>query len=125
MSNTKLIILKIIAFFAYLLFLSYLFLILIALGASIPIALMVNLFCFLFFLGLLLKSKKQSTFSKNHQRSEEYLSKQTIQNRQIPPQRIDLEYEYRKNLLKKCDNCGMLLSHIVKKCPICGKKFNN
>ena len=37
---------------------------------------------------------------------------------------IDLEFEYRKPLISKCENCKNILPSFVKnKCPFCGKEL--
>ncbi|MFW9942185.1 MAG: hypothetical protein ACFFFT_14195 [Candidatus Thorarchaeota archaeon] len=33
---------------------------------------------------------------------------------------INLNFKYREPLIKKCENCGMVIASYVKKCPVCG-----
>jgi len=37
---------------------------------------------------------------------------------------INLDFKYRKPILRKCENCGMILASFVKKCPLCGKQID-
>ena len=36
---------------------------------------------------------------------------------------VDLSFRYRKPLINKCENCGMMITGYKKKCPTCGKVF--
>lgn len=38
---------------------------------------------------------------------------------------INLDFNYRKPILRKCGNCGMILASFVKKCPLCGKQIDS
>ena len=40
------------------------------------------------------------------------------QKRKIIP--VDLNYKYRKPLIRKCDKCGMVVPNFVNRCPECG-----
>jgi uncharacterized OB-fold protein len=35
---------------------------------------------------------------------------------------IDLEFKYKKPLIKKCENCGNIVPNFVKKCPFCNNQ---
>ena len=39
------------------------------------------------------------------------------------PKPVNLEFEYRKSLIKKCKNCGNIVPNFVKKCPFCNKNI--
>ena len=38
---------------------------------------------------------------------------------------INLDFKYRKPIIRKCENCGMILASFVKRCPLCGKQIDS
>jgi len=36
---------------------------------------------------------------------------------------VNLDFKYRKTLINKCENCGMIITNYKKYCPICGKSI--
>ncbi len=36
---------------------------------------------------------------------------------------VNLDFKYRKSLINKCENCGMIITSYKKKCPICGNSI--
>ena len=36
---------------------------------------------------------------------------------------VDLNFKYRKTLINKCENCGMLITGYKRNCPTCGRAF--
>jgi len=36
---------------------------------------------------------------------------------------VNLNFKYRKSLINKCENCGMIITGYKKNCPTCGKTF--
>lgn len=36
---------------------------------------------------------------------------------------INLDFKYRKTLINKCENCGMIITSYKKHCPICGNSI--
>jgi hypothetical protein len=38
---------------------------------------------------------------------------------------INIDFKYRKPILRKCGNCGMILASFVKQCPLCGKQIDS
>ncbi len=37
---------------------------------------------------------------------------------------IDLNFKYRKSIIKKCENCGNIVPNFVDTCPFCKNKIN-
>ena len=54
---------------------------------------------------------------KNNSKLEQNLSES------VKP--INIDFKYRKPILRKCGNCGMILASFVKKCPLCGKQIDS
>jgi len=36
---------------------------------------------------------------------------------------VDLNFKYRKTLINKCENCGMIITGYKRNCPTCGRAF--
>ncbi|TXT67600.1 MAG: hypothetical protein BAJALOKI1v1_50040 [Promethearchaeota archaeon] len=101
-----------------------LFFLLVLEEVNIIVSVLIVIFLFLFFLGIILKTKKiklrifkvytkyESDFEKS---KEEFKSEKEPQIRSNA-----LKYSYRKPLVRKCENCGFILSQFAKKCPNCG-----
>ncbi len=123
---------RVILIIVYLIFLYELYRILINLGASLLLALLIILFPTLVFMGLLVRDKNKSFFSrfkKNGNNSEktskdDFLSeydKYHPQKRRIDI--INIQSKYRKPLVRKCSNCGIIVPGFAKKCPNCGERI--
>ncbi|MHA1489611.1 MAG: hypothetical protein ACTSRI_08150 [Promethearchaeota archaeon] len=126
---------RIILLIIYFIFLFELFKILINYGASPLLAFALDFFALLFFIGFLVKGKGNSFFSRfkhkkinlkdtDKKKKEEYLKqfkKYHPQLRRID--KIDLNKKYRKPIVRKCSNCGIILPGFVKKCPNCGENI--
>lgn len=120
-----------ISIIVYIILLYELYNILLNLGASILLALLIMLFPTLVFIGLLLKDKNVSFFSR-YKRSinNKDTSKDDFLNEyeKYHPQKrridyIDIRSKYRKPLVRKCSNCGIMVPGFVKKCPNCGERI--
>ena len=89
----------------------------------ILIAFLIVLFLFLFSLGFILRKKKRSILSLfSHFRSDpsrEDARKKYITQLSRKPRPDILNFNYRKPLILKCSNCGMMLTNFMKKCPKC------
>ncbi len=87
------------------------------------IAFLITLFIFLFLLGFILRKRKRSILSLFPQ----FRSKPSKEDRRInyiaqlskKPRPDILKFNYRKPLIIKCPNCGMMLTNFMKKCPKC------
>ncbi len=120
---------KIVFFVFYLIFLLYLFFLLSDLGIPTIIIVLLLLFLFLLVIGPLLNGLRKSYYSrlfpkKNGQSSQEFKKNPT---RKKPPsiRSQDIEFDYRKPLLRTCRYCGMTVANFTDKCPQCGKPIVN
>ena len=118
---------KLVLLIIFTIFLFYFYNTLISFGSSHLLALLILLFFFLVFIGMLFKGKGFSSSLFKHNRynnlqqneREKYLKE--LEKRHV--RRIDhikLDSKYGKPIIRKCPNCRMLLPHFVKKCPNCG-----
>ncbi len=108
-------------------FIFYFYNSLINLGSSHPLALLIVFFSFLLFIGILFKGKEIFTLFKRKRykeqnEKEKYLKEfETHHIRRID--HIQLDSKYKKPIVRKCSNCGILLPHFAKKCPNCGESL--
>jgi len=123
----KFTIVKLVLLIIFTVFLFFFYNTLISFGSPHLLALLIMLFLFLLFLGLLYKSKDYLSVLKRKKyenlqsgEREEYLKE--FEKRQIRRvDKIKLDTKYRKPIIQKCSNCKMLLPHFAKKCPNCGE----
>ena len=119
-------ILKLVLLIIFAIFLVYFYNTLISLGSSHLLALLILLFSFLFFIGILFKGKeafslfKHNSYNNLQQNEKEKYLKQFEIHRVRRIDHIKLDSKYKKPIIRKCPNCRMLLPHFVKKCPNCG-----
>ncbi|MHA1670296.1 MAG: zinc ribbon domain-containing protein [Promethearchaeota archaeon] len=118
--------LQIVLLITFTIFLVYFYNVLINYGSSHLLALLILFFFTLLFIGLLVKGKeifslfKHKRYNNQQNEKERYLKEfETHHVRRID--HIKLDSKYRKPIIRKCPNCGMLLPHFVKKCPNCGE----
>jgi len=99
-------------------------------GTNFIVALLVILFFFLFFFGLIYKGSELSVSSyfgssRSKKKSSRDRSKEQykieIPKRETPE---SLNFTYHRPLIRKCPNCGMILTRNMKKCPNCQKSFD-
>jgi hypothetical protein len=95
------------------------------LGAPILVALLVDLFLFLFFTGLIFKSREKSLISRIFPSGDKKIQFKVSSEEkdQIDLKPKTLQFKYQKSLIRKCPNCDMILTRNTKRCPICGKKI--
>ena len=103
-------------------------------GANPLIIILVLSFVFLIFLGPLLRGRRKSLYASMFP-DKKKVQKEKIQKKEEEIKRreemrlfkmrhlnkIDLDFEYREPIIRKCDNCGLMIPKFAKKCPICGK----
>jgi hypothetical protein len=118
------IIIRLIFLVIYLILLYYLYWILIDLRTYPFIAVLILIFAFLLFLGVLLKKRGESFFSQFKRKKPilpDYSKSEKPRVRRIDL--ITLDSKYRKPIVRKCPKCGMQLAGFVKKCPNCGEEM--
>lgn len=119
----------------YLAVLFYLYFLLVEFGSNFIIVLLILIFTFLMFAGPIFKRRKKSLYSRmfpekyregspddprfKRQRSPVIGYKEKFKPKTFKS--IDFDSEYKKPLLRKCQNCGMLVPRFADKCPVCGK----
>lgn len=122
----------IILIIVYIIFLVQFYNILRKLGSSFPLAILILVFAFLIFLGVLFKAKDiYLLFKFKRKKKNEYLDKKDKFLKEYEKyhpytRRVDyvnLNLKYRKKIIHKCPNCGIILASFVKKCPNCGEKI--
>ncbi|MFX1441906.1 MAG: hypothetical protein ACFFHV_00705 [Promethearchaeota archaeon] len=123
---------KVISIIVFIIFLYELYTVLMNLGASLLLALLIMLFPTLVFIGVLVRDKSKpffSMFKKNKNNSkntskEDFLS---VYEKYHPQQRridtINIQSKYRKPIIRKCSNCGIIVPGFAKKCPNCGENI--
>jgi uncharacterized membrane protein len=115
---------KIILIFLLIIFQIFLFVFLLLGGVNFLISLLINIFLFLFFLGLILKTKNISLkLFKTH---EKYVSPVQKTQKDFKTEsskgvkKTALMSSYKRPLIRKCEKCGFILTAYTKKCPNCG-----
>lgn len=71
-------------------------------------------------------SDKKSKSKTGYQEYKELLQKEKeIESKELKlDKKINLNFKYKKPLIRKCKNCGMTLVSHAKKCPNCGEKLS-
>ncbi|MFX1409598.1 MAG: zinc ribbon domain-containing protein [Promethearchaeota archaeon] len=121
----------IILMIVYIIFLVQFYNILRKLGSSFPLAILILVFAFLIFLGIIFKAKDIPLLFKSKRKKNKYLEKkdkflEEYEKYRPYSRRVDyvnLNLKYRKKIIHKCPNCGIILASFVKKCPNCGEKI--
>jgi RNA polymerase subunit RPABC4/transcription elongation factor Spt4 len=91
-------------------------------------------FVLLLFVGSFFIKKKQSSVysemfpDKKRRRSQDFHRKLELKIERTPEKpaqknfkEVNLNFKYRKSLINKCENCGMLITGYRKNCPTCGQ----
>ncbi|NVM45152.1 MAG: zinc ribbon domain-containing protein [Candidatus Lokiarchaeota archaeon] len=129
-NNFRVILLSIV----YLIALVFAFIVMLNFGVDPFIIIILLAFISLLILGSILKRRKQkSLYSKLYPDKKQITIQRptrklelTIKEEQEAPidkkfREVNLNFKYRKSLINKCENCGMIITSHKKKCPICGK----
>ncbi|MFX1456677.1 MAG: hypothetical protein ACFFDB_14995 [Promethearchaeota archaeon] len=106
-----------------------LYYILIEFKTNLIIVILIAVFILLTFAGLIFRQRKakriyNQLFPEKRQaqpikRREEFRIENEPDLKKLTE--INLNFKYRRPLIKKCENCGMVIASYVKKCPICGE----
>jgi len=124
---------RIILLVFYFLILLFLYFYLIDLNFNPTIVILLLSFLLLFGIGLFLKQTKGSLYSRMfpEKKPKSSINKQQKMIRekdekryqQRIPKYINLNSQYHKPLIQKCQGCGNILPNFVKKCPFCNKQI--
>jgi hypothetical protein len=129
---------RLILFIIFVLLLSYVYYLFVQQGVNPFIIIILLVFVFLITIGPFFRKKnRRSLYSrmfpdrkkrpppqKKKKKRRPIMEKKPIQLQPKIFKSIDLEFEYRKPLLSKCENCGNILPSFVKnKCPFCGEQL--
>jgi RNA polymerase subunit RPABC4/transcription elongation factor Spt4 len=132
-SSKKKFYLKILLLIIYLIILIFLCIILMDLGINPLLIILILSFVLLLFVGSLFIKKKQSSiysemFPDKKRRSQDFHRKLELKIERTPEKpvqknfkEVNLNFKYRKSLINKCENCGMLITGYRKNCPTCGQ----
>lgn len=125
---------KVIFLIIYFFILIIIYFIFVISGINPIIAFLILLFFFIIVLGPLFSGMRKSLYSrmfskkKKKIKGEYQTQKEIIENesqiKSYTPRKIksvNLNVKYRKPLVAKCSNCGMIVAGFVKKCPKCGE----
>ncbi|MBY8987992.1 MAG: hypothetical protein KGD61_06020 [Candidatus Lokiarchaeota archaeon] len=129
-------IVKIVILIIYLVFAIILFYVLYINGINLVIILLLLGFISLIFLGSFFRQRKKSIYSELYpdkkrnkiqrppRKLELKIENDSEKLVQTKLRNVSLNFNYRKSLINKCENCGMLITGYKKKCPTCGKVFD-
>ena len=117
------IIIRVIILGVFVFLLYELYWILIDVGTYPFVAILILIFLFLLILGVLLKKKGESFFSRFVQKKDQTDTYKAGKPRVRRVDLITLDSKYKKPIVRKCPNCGIQLASFVKKCPNCGEEM--
>ncbi len=124
---------KMLLLIIYLIVLIFLYIILMEIGTNPLLIILILGFMLLLFVGSLFIKKKQSPiyskmFPDKKRRSQDFHRKLELKIETEPEKpaqklfkEVNLNFKYRKSLINKCENCGMLITGYRKNCPTCGQ----
>ncbi|MFW9821672.1 MAG: hypothetical protein ACFFE4_01975, partial [Candidatus Thorarchaeota archaeon] len=104
-----------------------LYYILIEFKTNIIIVILIAVFILLTFAGLIFRQRKtkriyKQLFPEKKRQAQPIKRREEFRIDQEPDLKklteINLNFKYRRPLIKKCENCGMVIASYVKKCPI-------
>ncbi|MFW9896111.1 MAG: hypothetical protein ACFFD7_09940 [Candidatus Thorarchaeota archaeon] len=107
-----------------------LYYILIEFKTNLIIVILIAVFILLTFAGLIFRQRKakriyNQLFPEKKRQAQPIKRREEFRIENEPDLKklteINLNFKYRRPLIKKCENCGMVIASYVKKCPICGE----
>jgi len=134
--DRKRLIVLLIVLIIYLCIIIYLYFLFIQFGAHPFISLLLLTFIFLITISPFLRKNKKSLYSRmfpnrkrksklNYQKKGVNIQDETEFYEIQPkiPKSINLDLNYRKPIIKKCESCGNIIPNFVKKCPFCNTQI--
>ena len=111
----------------------YTYFLLTKIGINPLISFLILFFAFILVLGPLISTTKASFYSRLFPKKdkkfissyEEEKKLYKTESEKIKPQErkikpVNLNFKYRKPIIRKCDKCGIIVPNFVNKCPACG-----
>lgn len=128
--NRKKLIIRSIILVAYLSILLYFYFLLLEFGINPLIITLLVVFVFLTTIGPFLRRNKRSLYSRmfpdrrrkikiNNQKAQIKRKKGLQQSQTKIFKPVNLDFKYRKSIIKKCENCGNIVPNFVDTCPFC------
>jgi hypothetical protein len=135
--NRKVIIVRLLLLVSYLLILLYFFYLLTNFGVNPFIVFILLLFTFLITIGPFFSRSKISLYSRMFPDRKRKATRENAQKEKVLTdmrkfeqaepkifKKVSLEFNYRKPIVFKCENCGNTIPNFVKKCPFCNKQIS-
>ena len=135
-TNRKKLIVWLVILVIYLIILLYFYYLLIKFGANPFIITLLIVFIFLMTISPFLRKNKRSLYSRmfpdrkrkpplNYEKKKRTITKEKELKLTQPKifKSVDLNVNYRKPIIKKCENCGNIVPSFVKTCPFCKKQI--
>lgn len=127
-------ILRIILLFIYIFFLFLIYQAFVTSGFNLLFGLLLVGFSLIIFIGPIFKLQKSKRLyqrlfpNKNENMKRRYEKKRLEEKKKKDfefykkkiPIPIELDYNYKKSMIRKCFSCGIIIPNFVKKCPNCG-----
>ena len=116
---------KLTIFVVYLIILLFFLFLLINIGVNPFIVSLLFIFILLASIAPFLKRNKKSLYSRmfpDRKKTSSLSEQRTVQSKIFKP--INLNFNYRKPIINKCENCGNIVPNFVKKCPFCNHSIN-
>jgi len=119
----------------YIFVLIYLYNLLIEFGANPLITFLIIIFVFLVITGPFIKNRrnkslyakmfpdKKKKYQTHYQNEESKIEDEKVSSEPKKIRNISLDFKYRRSIINKCENCGMIITSFAKTCPNCGKEI--
>lgn len=134
MLNKKAIIIRLIFIVFYIVILFFIYLFLVNINIQYWIIIIILLFLILVVVGPLItgisKSMYRQKFPKKEKgkKSDYQLYKEQLQSKSKDNElkvkeitTVNLDFKYKKSIIRRCTSCGITIPNFVKVCPYCGK----
>lgn len=121
----KKLIFRLILLVLYSIILIYFYYLIIEFGANPFIIVLLIIFVFLTTIGPFLRRNKRSLYSRMFPNRKIKLGQKKQREKEFQQSQprifklINLDFNYRKPIINKCENCGNIVPNFVKVCPFC------